>query len=75
MLSQLKISYEPEKSFDWIDKRYYDQYIEQGSIIIENHGGYHYADKGRGKYVQENDIYKKEQALKNGINHYIVVAA
>ena len=44
-LMQLNISYSSEKTFEWSNKKIYDQYIEGRSIIIENHGLQHYEER------------------------------
>ena len=47
------------------------------NCIIENHGLQHYKDTGFTKRnlekEQENDYFKKEASLQNGIEHYIVI--
>jgi hypothetical protein len=89
LLDQLNIKFKYQKSFDaWYDnkiKRYYDFYIPHLDCIIETHGMQHYdesferyGDKARTvKEEQENDAYKKNIALRNGINNslYIVIDA
>ena len=76
LLNQTNFNFEREKIFDWaIDKRY-DFYIPSLNCIIETHGIQHYEEtnrKGARTLIeeQENDKYKKEIALKNGINKYI----
>ena len=85
LLSQLNITFEPEKSFDWSKGRLYDDYIVEFNIIVENHGIFHYDEHSSNKIKrkrnfneeQENDIYKKELAFKNGIDKdkYIIIDA
>ena len=77
-LSQLNVSFDYEKSFDWSDRKIYDDYIESQSIIIENHGGSHYyshfSEIKNGRSFEEeldNDEYKEKMANENGIKHYI----
>lgn len=62
------------------DRKRYDFYLPDKSIIIEMHGGQHYPDvKGFSmstntiEDIQKNDSYKREIALQNGIKHYIVI--
>lgn len=77
LLSQLKISFETEKKFDWSNKRIYDFYIEELNLIIEAHGEQHYSKclytkKGRTlEEEQENDKLKEQLARENGIENYI----
>lgn len=80
LLDQLNINYKTQYSKEWIKPKRYDFYFELDSkkYIIETHGDFHYNEKGyTGKRIrtlqeeQENDKYKKELALKNGINYYI----
>lgn len=63
--------------FDWCNKYRYDFYITEMNWIIEVNGIQHYQDSGFGTYedVHENDLLKKELALKNGIDKYIVIDA
>jgi len=82
ILSQLNISFKREKTFDWSKNKKYDFYVESMGVIIEVHGGQHYKDgfgglkRGRSlKEEQDNDRLKKDIALINGINHYIVIDA
>ena len=42
VLDQLQIKHQREKSFNWSNNRYYDDYIPMFDIIIENHGMQHY---------------------------------
>lgn len=77
LLNQLNIKYVSQLSkttFKWCDKYKYDFYLHDYNCIIETHGGQHYEQSARGRSLkeeQENDIYKKELALKNGIKYYI----
>lgn len=61
-------------------RRFYDFYLPDFNIIIETHGRQHYYADGRSdartlKEEQENDKFKMELALSNGIKkeNYIVV--
>lgn len=84
ILNQLGIDYLYNKSYSWSNKKQYDFYLYNYNTIIETHGEQHYShgfscikskNKGEKKRTlreeQANDIYKKELALSNGINHYI----
>ena len=80
-IMQLNINYEIEKSFKWSDRKIYDDYIEDMSCIIENHGSGHYERCFEKVFngsrtleeEHENDKYKKLLAKQNGIKHYIVL--
>lgn len=77
VLMQLGISFQSEKVFEWSDLKRYDIYIESMSTIIECHGEQHYKENGcfntKLAYIENNDKYKMELALKNGILNYIIV--
>ena len=57
----------------------YDFYIPSIHCIIETHGSQHYKDTWFGSKLvavdqnKMNDDFKKKNALKNGINHYIEI--
>ena len=75
LLDQLDIKYKHDSY--WIENKRYDFYLPDYNIILECHGMQHYdyGFDGCGgdtlQEVQENDKYKRELALNNGINHYI----
>lgn len=76
LLEQLKVNHDREHIFEWSDNRIYDQYLEDYSMIIENHGAQHYSDKlyfGNHplEHQQTNDEYKRKLAINNGIKYYI----
>ncbi|EGT3606928.1 hypothetical protein FKF97_11035 [Clostridium perfringens] len=79
LLEQLSINFETEYSPKWIKPKRYDFYIKDLNCIIESHGLQHYSEITNfssygGKELrkeQENDKYKKEAALANGIKYYI----
>jgi len=78
ILNQLNIDYSHEVNFLWASNKFYDVYIENIQLIIENHGKQHYSKNGfhtfGGRTLEEeqaNDKYKKESALQNGIKYYI----
>lgn len=83
VLNQLGINYIHDKSQIWSQKKRYDFFFKD--IVIEMHGEQHYSEDGfkyfkksrkkRKDFIEEreNDIFKKELALKNGIKHYIII--
>lgn len=80
VLRQLNLSFETQitnKNLDWCDKYRYDFYIPSLNMIIEVHGLQHYEDaKGFKRTLQEeqeNDRLKKQLALNNGIDYYVVI--
>lgn len=77
VLSQLDLKIIPEYSPQWAFGRRYDDYITEYNIIIENHGLQHYKEHGFTtrtlKEEQENDRYKYDLAINNGISEYIVL--
>ena len=84
ILEQLNINFEYHKTFEWSKKtinglKSYDFYVPDRNLIIETHGLQHY-QKSFGDTLpmartfeqeKKNDLFKKELALKNGINNYI----
>lgn len=66
-------------TFDWCESKKYDFYIPNINTIIEAHGEQHYEEHGvNSKFKtleeeQENDRFKEELALANGIDKYIVI--
>ena len=77
ILNQLGIEYEHEYSPDWIKPKRYDIYIPSLNCIIENHGSQHYEEctftQRTLEEEQKNDLYKKEVALRNGVDKYIII--
>ena len=80
VLSQLDISFETQKIYDWAKNKRYDFYLSDYNCIIETHGGQHYGKKGFSTYggktpkeEQENDILKENLAKENGITNYISI--
>lgn len=83
MLMQLNIKYITQlnkTTFKWCDKYKYDFYIPEYNMIIETHGEQHFKERTiNSKFKrtlqeeQENDRIKKRLALKNGIEHYIIL--
>lgn len=78
LLEQLGVDFEIEKVFEWAKNKRYDFYIPSFSCVVETHGGQHYRDSVNSKWdglemTQQNDKLKKEFAINNGINKYIVL--
>lgn len=81
LLKQLNVFYVYQYYPCWSNKKIYDFYFkfDGEEYIIETHGGQHYRDNTSFKLTlqeeQENDNYKKELAIKNGIkeNNYIIL--
>lgn len=80
ILNQLNISYVYQLSkstFEWCDKYRYDFYLPAYNCIIETHGIQHYKECTLTERTlieeQRNDKIKKDIALKNGIDNYIVL--
>ena len=78
-LEQSGLTFEMHKIFKWSNLKEYDFYLPDYNIIIETHGIQHY-DKSFErmggmtlKEVQLNDVYKKNLAIKNNIEKYIVI--
>lgn len=82
VLKQLNINFEWEKAFKWSENKRYDFYLLDYKMIIEVNGEQHYKNCGfeskGGRSVdeeKENDILKKELAMLNGIQYYIIIDA
>lgn len=77
-LTMLNIDYKYQcgnTNFTWLNSKYhYDFYIPHYNIIIETNGGQHYKEVstwiGLDK-VQQNDLYKRNMAISNGIKYYV----
>lgn len=81
LLDSNNIEFTPEQKFKWAGKKRYDAYIKLDSedIIIEMHGSQHYLESN-GFFrplaeVAENDKYKENIALQNGVKHYYQINA
>lgn len=81
MLSQLKLNFETQKTFDWSFQKRYDFYLPNENMIIEVHGLQHY-EPPMGNWTgisleqqQANDLEKKTLAETNGIDTYIEIDA
>lgn len=78
LLEQAKISFETEYTPKWSNNRRYDFYFDK--TIIEAHGLQHYettyfhniSDTTVSDSIN-NDLYKKEIAIENGIENYIEI--
>lgn len=84
IFKELNVSFKSEKTFQWSQRKRYDFYFKyyNEEYIIEIHGTQHYSEgwAKRGRSLaeeQENDKFKKELAIKNGIkeDNYIVINA
>ena len=79
LLNQLNIKYTKEYKPEWSNNRRYDFYLNDYNVIIETHGKQHYMNDfsycgGRTlEEERENDQYKKELALNNKIDNYIIL--
>lgn len=82
ILNQLNIEYLHDVATNWSNGRRYDFYIDSLNLIIETHGLQHYEDsfnnfkqskKNNRSLLEEieNDKYKKQMAINNGIKNYI----
>ena len=76
LLEHLGISYVRDNTMPWSNDKRYDFYIEDMSLIIETHGVQHYSSekvfcKENARDEADNDLYKRELALSNGIGHYV----
>lgn len=82
VLENANIDFQPEKLFDWSFGKIYDDYIEHNgkTIIIEMQGAQHF-DRSISKKARtleeekENDSFKMETALNNGIDYYFQIDA
>ena len=78
-LKQLNLNVAIQYKPQWSEGKIYDFYFEfsDKKYIIETHGEQHYRDNGIWyrslKEEQENDKYKMELALRNGIDEYIII--
>lgn len=76
LLKMIGLDFKSEKTFNWSNGKQYDFYIPSLNMIIEMNGIQHYKETPRGRSLkeeQENDKYKKELALTNNIDKYIVI--
>lgn len=76
LLDLWAIPYVQQKKFDWSNGKIYDIYLEEYKCIIEMHGKQHYKDYQFScssrtlSEEQYNDYFKKDIAIKNGIEYY-----
>ena len=82
VLENANIDFQSEKLFDWSFGKIYDDYIEYNgkTIIIEMQGSQHFdrsiSEKARTlEEEKENDSFKMETALNNGIDYYFQIDA
>lgn len=78
IFDELGIIPQRDVSMPWSEKKRYDFYVEEFSLIVETHGLQHYSNKtsfscGNHRDEKSNDEYKKNLAIKNGIEHYIEI--
>lgn len=79
LLRTLNVDFKHDTSFKWSNGKRYDFYIPSLKLIIETHGGQHSITSfenlgGRTlEEEQENDQYKYEMAIANGIDNYIAI--
>lgn len=72
------IDFEYQKVFDWLDNKRYDFYLKDTNTIIEVNGMQHYeevkhfATRSLSEEI-ENDCFKKDCAISNGIENYIIL--
>lgn len=81
LLSQLKVEFISEKTFEWSEGKRYDFYLPDYNMIIEVNGGQHYKEGfkitgGRSlKEERENDKLKEDLAKLNYIIEYVTINA
>lgn len=80
LLLNLNIFFDYDTTMAWSNNKRYDFYLPEHSMIIETHGEQHYEETNRKgartlKEEQENDLYKYNLAMENGIKRYIVIDA
>ena len=81
LLIQTGYKFNHNHATSWSQNKRYDFYIEELSLIIETHGLQHYEqsfrfNKSSNRYRSleneiENDKFKKDLAIQNGVKHYI----
>ena len=75
------INFESEKTFSWSNRKRYDYYLSDYNCIVEIHGAQHFYYTGLSERTleeeQKNDNWKKDIAIKNGIEreNYVVIDA
>lgn len=80
LLLQLNVDFVHDKPLEWSNNKRYDFYIQNYNMIIECHGLQHYEEgftnHSTSRSLQEekeNDLFKKNIAVANGIKEYIVL--
>ena len=74
VFKQLNIPFETQKTYEWSDGKKYD--FAGKNWICETHGEQHYRNTYNHRpleYEIQNDEYKRDLALSNGITNYIVL--
>src|SRR5574344_1017559 len=80
LLEEIRINFKDEETFEWSDSRIYDFYIPSISTIIEMNGKQHYEEAFNFTNISlkeqiENDVYKHNMAINNGIKNYFQIDA
>lgn len=80
LLSELRLNFIDEKTFEWSDRKRYDFYVPELSLIIEMQGIQHTVENISFigiplKQQIENDNYKKMLALTHGVKNYLQIDA
>jgi rubredoxin len=79
LLNHLHVNFKPQKVFAWSCGKRYDFYIENLKLLCEINGEQHYKDKRMGfitlKEEKENDLFKQQIAIQNGIENYVIINA
>lgn len=77
ILNKIKFQYDERQK--WSQGRRYDFYLPDYNWVVEVHGEQHYTNSfSYGRTLREernNDSYKKERALRNGVTKYIIIDA
>lgn len=78
LLKELRVGFHYQVTnllLEWCGTKRYDFYIPSLNMIIETHGRQHYEDTAWGKLTNQQaiDKEKKDNAIKNGISHYIEI--
>ena len=81
VLSQTSLNFIWEYVPNWGSGKRYDFYLVDENIIIEVDGEQHFKQRGKNSkfkplsYEMENDRYKEELAIQNGISNYVHIDA
>lgn len=82
---QVKIEFEVQKEFQWLQNRWYDVYLPKYNAIIEINGVQHYEPiknpnrkqrTAEQQYLEciSSDKLKYDTAIKNGLSYYVIDA-